>query len=284
MAKVYMRFPDFRQKALTLSYDDDGRQDKRLISIMKKHGLKGTFNINSGLFSESYGGEEKGHVTPEEALGLYIPNGMEVAVHGVNHLSLANIDIGMATDEIINDRRALEKLFGRIITGMAYANGSRSINDETVDMVAKCGIRYARTTVSSENFDMPENWLLIHPTCHHGNPRLMELAREFAEKSPSNYYWSNLPQMFYLWGHSHEFDTYDNWRVIEEFAEYIGNRGDIWYATNGEIYNYVQAAERLIFSVDGTMIENPSSLDVWFEDYRGIKRVIPAGGAVTLEK
>ena len=33
----YIRFPGFKFKALTLSYDDGVRQDKRLISIMKKN-------------------------------------------------------------------------------------------------------------------------------------------------------------------------------------------------------------------------------------------------------
>ncbi|MCR4719216.1 MAG: hypothetical protein K5768_06260 [Firmicutes bacterium] len=28
--------------------------------------------------------------------------------------------------------------------------------------------------------------------------------------------------MFYLWGHSYEFDNNDNWEVIENFAKFIG--------------------------------------------------------------
>ena len=51
MNKAYIRFPGFKLKAVTLSYDDGVRQDKRLISIMQKYGLKGTFNINAGLFN-----------------------------------------------------------------------------------------------------------------------------------------------------------------------------------------------------------------------------------------
>jgi len=54
MSKLFVRFPGFRDKAVTLSYDDGVRQDKRLISIMQKYGLKGTFNINSGQFSDKY--------------------------------------------------------------------------------------------------------------------------------------------------------------------------------------------------------------------------------------
>lgn len=49
MMNIFMRYPGQRAKALTLSYDDGVQQDQRLISIMRRHGLRGTFNINTGL-------------------------------------------------------------------------------------------------------------------------------------------------------------------------------------------------------------------------------------------
>ena len=51
MSSLFMRFPGGKVKALTLSYDDGVEQDVRLIDIMQKHGLKGTFNLNSGLYA-----------------------------------------------------------------------------------------------------------------------------------------------------------------------------------------------------------------------------------------
>ena len=70
--------------------------------------------------------------------------------------------------------------------------------------------------------------------------------------------------MFYLWGHSYEFDIHNNWHVIEEFAAFMGNRDDIWYATNIEIYDYMQAQRTLVLSADHTMVYNPSAMEVWF--------------------
>ena len=87
--------------------------------------------------------------------------------------------------------------------------------------------------------------------------------------------------MFYLWGHSYEFDNNDNWNVIEEFAEYVGNRTDIWYATNGEIYEYLQACERLEFSIDGNFVYNPSAIDVYID--LGKETVVPAGKTVKIK-
>ena len=41
-----------KNKAVTFSYDDGITQDKRLIELFNKYGLKCTFNINSGLLGQ----------------------------------------------------------------------------------------------------------------------------------------------------------------------------------------------------------------------------------------
>lgn len=273
-----LRFPDFKSKAVTLSYDDGVAQDKRLIAIMSKYGLKGTFNINGGMF----GAEptvDKGRMTADEALKLYTESGNEVAVHGYKHLSLAEVDSAVAINDVIEDRKTLETLFGKVIKGMAYANGS--YNDEVVQILKLCGISYSRTVVSTEKFDLPTDWLKLPATCHHNNPRLMELAKQFVEEEKESYYWRRKPRLFYLWGHSYEFDNNDNWKVIEEFAAYVGGRENIWYATNGEIYEYVRAFDDLQFSADGTKVYNPSAIDVFIDCLSGQFK-IPARQTIDL--
>ena len=42
--KVYTCFPGGKAKALTMSYDDGKLQDKRLIGIFNKYGIKATPN------------------------------------------------------------------------------------------------------------------------------------------------------------------------------------------------------------------------------------------------
>ena len=44
--RYYVRWPGFRRKALTLSYDDGVRQDARMIEILDLYGLRATFNLN----------------------------------------------------------------------------------------------------------------------------------------------------------------------------------------------------------------------------------------------
>ena len=48
LSRIHILFPQGKNKALTFSYDDGRQEDRRLISIFRKHGLKATFNLNSG--------------------------------------------------------------------------------------------------------------------------------------------------------------------------------------------------------------------------------------------
>ena len=271
-----LRFPGFKDKAVTLSYYDSPVYDKKLIEIMDKHGLKGTFNINSGRFVNP----GKVYLTKEEAIELYKNSGHEVAVHGQNHLYLPDIDTAMAVEDVINDRKELEKMFGGVITGMAYAYGA--FNDSVVEVLKICGIEYSRTTKATESFDIPTDWLRLPATCHHNNPKLMELAREFAEGKQGRHSWVRRPKLFYLWGHSYEYNDNDNWDIIEEFAKYIGGRDDIWYATNIEICRYVKAFDSLQFAAGGKCVYNPTASDLYLS-YFDKEVLVPAGATVELE-
>ena len=271
----FLRFPGFRDKAVTLSYDDGVVYDKKLIEIMQKNGLKGTFNINAGFIAEESGGRR---LTAQEAYELYTSSGNEVAVHGYDHMSLALIPSTMVIKDVMEDRIALEKIFGTVVNGMAYANGS--FNDEVVEILKQCGIAYARTVISTEEFQIPKDWLRLPATCHHANPKLMELAHRFIEEEGRNFYRKG-PRLFYLWGHSYEFNDNDNWHIIEEFAEYIGNREDVWYATNMEIYRYVKLFDNLVFSADGKMVYNPNGVEMYM-NYFGKDVLLPAGETVKM--
>lgn len=57
-------YPQGKAKALTLSYDDGQIYDRRLVEIMNKNGLKGTFHLNSAKLSCDNGFDH--FVTKEE--------------------------------------------------------------------------------------------------------------------------------------------------------------------------------------------------------------------------
>lgn len=68
--------------------------------------------------------------------------------------------------------------------------------------------------------------------------------------------------LFYVWGHSYD-DVYNNWTIIEEFCELVGNNSNVWYATNIEIVDYINSQNLLKFSCTGSSVYNPSGVDVW---------------------
>ena len=107
------------------------------------------------------------------------------------------------------------------------------------------------------------DWLRLGATCHHDDPMLMKLAGEFVSQTPERDSW-----LFYLWGHSYEFEQHGNWDAIENFLKTVSGREDVWYATNLEVYDYCKTYEQLIFSADGKTVYNPSAHPVWcqFDD------------------
>ena len=269
MISRYLRFPGGKCKALTLSYDDGVVQDLRLIEILKKHGIKCTFNLNAGLLGTG------SRLSKEQILENYTEDMFEIACHGYTHPWLDLCDPANCAAEVMEDRKALEEMLGHPVQGMAYPMGT--FTDETVEVLKKCGIRYCRTVVSTGYFDMPKDWLRMPATCRHADPRLMELADKFLAKS--NY---PLPRLFYLWGHSYEFDNDNNWHVIEQFAEKMGGHEDIFYGTNMEIYNTWLDFTRLESTADGHIVYNPNVRTVWIADKGGKVYEIKPGQTVEL--
>lgn len=259
-----MLFPEGRRKAFTLSYDDGVLQDRRLTELFNQYRVKATFNLNPGLFGRSgtvaAGKKEVSHIKlgAEEAAVLY--KGHEIAAHGQYHECLTGMDTARCAEEILESRKALENLTGKPVTGFAYAFGAC---DAAVQKSAEIsGITYARTIDSTHTFDIPENFLTWNPTCHHDDPEIFDLAEEFL--SDRMYFHLLTPaKLFYVWGHSYEFDQNDNWEYMKSFIEKLAGHEDVWYATNGEIREYVQAYRRLVFSVDGKTVYNPSAVSVF---------------------
>lgn len=277
MQYSFLRFPDFKTKAVTLSYDDGVYSDKRLIEILDKYHLKCTFNLNSERFAKQTG---EHRLTAKEAIELYSQGVHEIAAHGADHLPLADVADAMVIRDVLKDKENLEKLFGRIVKGMAYAYGS--CDERVAEIVNHCGLGYARTIVSTGRFDIPQDWLLMPATCHHDDPRLNELIDLFLAPPKSSRFRDNTPKLFYLWGHSYEFDNNNNWDVIENFAQKVGLRDDVFYATNGELYDYVKAFDSLQASVDGKIIYNPTCIDVYISNL-GQNVLIKAGQTVCLK-
>ena len=249
---MHLRYPGFKVKALTLSYDDGRDFDRQMVEILDKYGIRCTFNLNSGNL-----GKER-YVTAEEVPTLY--KNHEVAVHTLNHPSLENLNSGSICYQIIQDRKNLEDILHHPVQGMAYPNGLKEYPG-LVEAVGTCGIRYARTTVASHNFALPLDYLRWNPTCKFNDPQLDELMVKFLNPVEPTPAWRNPAKLLYIWGHSFEYA--DNWSPLEAMCQKLSGNDKVWYATNGEIIDYLAAFRSLRPTVDGRYVYNPTDKEIY---------------------
>lgn len=252
-----------KRKCLTFSYDDNRKEERELIRIFNEYGMKGTFHINSSTLDKN-----SEFITSAELPELY--KGHEVAVHGLTHPWLDRLPPEEMVYEVLEDRKRLETLCGYPVKGMSFPFGS--YNEDVIKALPALGIKYARTIINTNKFELPESFLRWHPTCHHNND-IINKADLFKK--------ARAMSLFYVWGHSFEFGVRDNWDIIKAFCEKMADDPDVWYATNVEIYDYMTALRSLEFTVDKSLVYNPTALDVWIEkDEEPIE--IPAGKTVNL--
>ena len=225
-------------KYITFSFDDGVTQDERLIKLLDKYGLKGTFNVNSALFGLKGGWDVGGKwinhnkVSPWIVKDLYA--GHEVAVHTLTHPNLTGEGDDAVEYQVEEDRKNLSKMVGYEVEGMAYPCGGVNNDDRVAAIIKeKTGVRYARTITSTYSFDLPQNIHRLNPTVHIGEAdKMFELAEKFLALETDE------PQIFYIWGHAYEFDMFPHmtWERFEEFCQLIAGKKDIVYATNIDLF------------------------------------------------
>lgn len=220
-------------KAVTFSYDDGTTQDRRLIEMFDKYGLKATFNLNSGLFGvvDKIDRIDLRHTIQKEEVAQLYKN-HEVAVHTVTHPYLTDCTDEELMYQVAQDQKNLSELCGYNVEGMAYPGGGEKNHSQYVaDFIrANTSIKYARTITSTYNFDLQEDLIQFDPTIHIWEmDKLFELAHQFIELK------TDTPKIFYIWGHSWEYDRHSTWERMEEFCKLISGRDDMFYGTNTEV-------------------------------------------------
>lgn len=245
MNKVYCCFPGGKHKALTMSYDDGRIQDRKLIEIFNKYGIKGTFHINSGLF------DDERRIKADEIKELY--KGHEISCHTLTHPTIERCPITEVIQQVLDDRKNLEKIVGYPVRGLSYPNGS--VNKQIEEVLPFCGIKYSRIVGDSDDFSMPENPYRWESTCHHNHNLLKNLDTFLSLVKKQCLY------LMYVWGHSYEFDDKNNWDLIEEFCQKAGGKEEIWYCTNIELIDCMENFKNLQFAADNSFVYNPNAAD-----------------------
>lgn len=245
-------WPGGKLKALTGSFDDGTANydlEKWLVDTFKANGIKATFALPSGNLPDG---------SMDKYKALY--TGFEVASHTKYHSFYGNVSPARYIDETRYDIEKLSKIApDNMVHGMAYPNGG-SPEEEQKALLKEAGIQYGRSTCSTRTFNLPDDLYNWNPTCFQYNINDLEAdAQKFINLAPDSM------QLMYVWGHSYQLNDSNKPRTKAVY-EALGNRGDIWYATNIEVANYLKAVDALIIGSDesrNTTVYNPSALPVF---------------------
>jgi peptidoglycan-N-acetylglucosamine deacetylase len=259
---IEMLFSQGKSKALILSFDDGRVADRHLVKLMNEYGLVGTFHLNSNKLGTN------DYLTKEEIKTLY--KGHEVSCHTANHPNLTTLSKIDVMYEVVEDRKELERLTAYPVRGMSYPFGNT--NDFVIETIIGLGIEYARTVGDTYDFSIPTDFLKWHPTIHlFGKTNYIsnDTANDIRElknfyQLTTDYLKANSLALFYVWGHSWEYDGQGNkWAEVEKFFKMISKNPDIYYTTQIGLVDYINAFKNLKFSVDKTMVTNLSSINVF---------------------
>lgn len=255
-------WPEGKAGAFTASYDDGVKEDRRLVEIFNRYGMRGTWNLNASRVAVT--ADPGGPVAWPELQSLYA--GHEVAAHGFTHPWLDRIPEERILMEMVEDRRRLESGVKYPVKGMSLPFGA--YDRRVLALLAQAGMVHSRTVNATQTFGLPENFLEWHPTCHHAAD-LSKLWQDFTDRKEPN-------KLFYVWGHSYEFERKQNWEIIEQFGSLVRtalDAGWLWSATNMEIYEYVTAWRHLWCSLDGSSFRNTSGTPLWMRSGETLIRV-----------
>ena len=278
----FLRFPGGLPKAVTFSYDDGAFTDVRLVETADEYGLKFTLNLTGDAVEK-----EKG-LSIDYLKNTVLAHGHEIATHGYMHRAPQTLRPIEFIRETLDTRLILEEKLGGIIRGFAYPDlhVDRFTQPETYKTVksalTQLDIAYGRMACSSKSFELPEDWHNWQPTAHHDEPWLFEKLDEFIALDLAKTYCSgHSPKLFFIWGHSFEFEAKQNWHRLEEICSRISGKSDVWYATGIEICSYAAAFDSLLWSANGRRVFNPTLYTLWF-DVDGKTFSIAPGDALTI--
>ncbi len=220
---------------VTTSWDDGDRKDLRLLKLMNKYGIKGTFYIpgTSKL--------KKNEIRD-------IAKSQEIGAHTMTHSELEGIPRSQIVAEVQKSKKWLEGILGKEIIAFCYPRGRY---DETAKAaVGEAGFKYARTT-ERFMFTTPKDFLESGTSCQTitfkadifkflhcigWNPiglKYMYDWNYFAERMFMTA--QERGGIFHLWGHSYEIERFNQWSALEQFFSFLATQEKVRFVTNGEL-------------------------------------------------
>ena len=202
-------------KYFILSFDDGSVHDRRLVELLNRYGIPGTFNLNSGL--EDFVWEFQGRPVERQKLRATVEQyrGHEVASHTLHHPRLDSLDPPALRREVEEDCAALKEIFGLEEIGFGVPF---TVCTQRERNIIRRFTRYIRLSEYADSFALPADPYTIPIHALYNDPDVRDRIRAFAEDPGED-------GLFVLAGHSYELEILDHWEYMEELLSYIQGFG-----------------------------------------------------------
>lgn len=238
---------------VTTSWDDGDILDVRLADLLATYKVPGTFYI-----AKEY---RESRLSRKNIIDLSKLH--EVGAHTITHPDMRALTARDMQEEINTSKTWLEETLGTKIQMFCYPRGFH--DDIVVGAVKAAGFRGARTTQLGSISEPKDPFridttLQVYPfplrklskKTYHVR-KILEPYRQRASAlraigvpGHAMLSWVTTAkaafdaaykqgQVFHLWGHSWEIEKYGMWSELEEVLQYISNRQDCNYVTNGQL-------------------------------------------------
>ena len=198
-------------KVFLLSFDDGTIWDKRLVELLNKYQIPGTFNLNSGLEDFVWEFEGKRVIRQHLADTVQQYRGHEVASHTLTHPWLNQLPPPALRREVEEDCKTIKGIFG--LEEIGFGVPFTACGDREVGIIRKF-VRYIRLSEFADSFALPRDQyhIPIHALYH--DPDIREKLKAFAASDTEN-------ALFVMAGHSYELEHLGHWEYMEELLRYI---------------------------------------------------------------
>ena len=203
-------------KYFLLSFDDGTVYDKRFVDLLNRYGIKGTFNLNSGLEDFVWYYEDRFPVRRQilsETVEQY--RGHEIASHSLHHHWLNTLSPPQISREIGEDCTVLKNIFG--LREIGFGVPFTACTEREIKLIRKY-VRYIRLSEFAENYALPLDPYHIPIHALYNDESIREKITRFAESDLEN-------ALFVMAGHSYELEVLDHWGYMEELLAFISGFG-----------------------------------------------------------
>ena len=203
-------------KYFLLSFDDGTVYDHRFVNLLNQYGIKGTFNLNSGLEDFVWYYEDKFPIRRQilsETVEQY--RGHEIASHSLHHHWLNTLTPPQISREIGDDCEALKRLFG--VAQIGFGVPFTACGEREIKIIRKFA-RYIRLSEFAESFAIPKDPYHIPIHALYNDPDIREKLTRFAENDLED-------SLFVMAGHSYELEVLAHWEYMEQLLQFISSLG-----------------------------------------------------------